>query len=145
MLHLFTYGTLQPGQRNAHLLTPFASSHQRATCAGWQLWHLQAPHNYPAIIQGQLEDIIHGTLFSFEESLTTDILRRCDHLEEFDPCDPEKSLYLRQLTKVSVLNSPHPVDAHIYIWNPVHTQVLRSQHIQVQDGNWASYISQHAE
>ena len=65
MLHLFTYGTLQPGQRNAPLLTPFASSHQRATCAGWQLWHLQAPHNYPAIIQGQLDDILLGIISVF--------------------------------------------------------------------------------
>ena len=81
-LYLFTYGTLQPGERNAHVLRHAPLWSVPATTNGWELWHLD-PNDHPAILPNPQAVPLHGTLFCFAQDLHDEVLLDCDRLEDF--------------------------------------------------------------
>ena len=79
MIHLFAYGTLQPGERNASVCASDVVAAQPAIADGC-LYSL--PLGYPAMT---LEvGTVYGTLLSFAEAT---ILERLDAFERHDPVE----------------------------------------------------------
>ena len=138
-LLLFTYGTLQPGERNAHVLRHAPLWSVPATAIGWELWHLD-PNDHPAILPLDEASPLHGTLFCFSAQLHDEVLRDCDTLEDFYPSSPDTSRYLRQLTEVMTIEDvPRTLQAHIYLWHPRNADSLRAQHQLVSHGHWIDF------
>ncbi|MGI0486085.1 gamma-glutamylcyclotransferase family protein [Pantanalinema rosaneae CENA516] len=78
LIHLFVYGTLQPGERNYRVCEAYVVASQPAIVQGCLY---QLPFGYPALtLEGDRS--IHGMLFSFTDPTALVIL---DQFEQHDP------------------------------------------------------------
>lgn len=105
MERLFTYGTLSPGQPNAHMLQDICGSWEAASVTGTlypEGWG--AAMGYPAIVLNDAAQEVSGFLFSSAE-LSAHWLR----LDEF-----EGSAYRRELAQVRREDGSR-VAAYIYV------------------------------
>ncbi|MFC6661172.1 gamma-glutamylcyclotransferase family protein [Deinococcus multiflagellatus] len=90
---VFVYGTLMPGERNAHVAAlggPFRA--QRAVLRGFALYHL-SPEAYPALVPGPPDAEVSGQLLSYTPEAWRAALPFLDDLEGLHDTPP---LYTRQ-------------------------------------------------
>ena len=95
--YLFAYGTLQPGHAPGEIaaIVQHFEIVGKGTVPG-TLYDLGA---YPGIVLDQAGSrLISGTVFRLPAG--DDVLRRLDAYEEFDPQQPQRSLFLRRLHPV---------------------------------------------
>ncbi len=104
---LFVYGTLAPGEVNAHVLEPLAGSWQAATVRGSlhpQGWG--ASYGFPAMRLDSNAEAVQGLLFSSAE------------LEDYWPVldEFEGDAYKRVLAEAT-LGDGSTVQTHVYVLN----------------------------
>ncbi len=112
-LPVFVYGTLRPGEENypaflggrTELILP-------ATIRG-RLFYV-ADGGYPYLEAGG--GIVRGELIFLAPALYAETLRRLDELEEYDPADEARSIYLRRRAAV-LPNGGEETVAWVYYWN----------------------------
>lgn len=91
---VFVYGTLKPGEKNAHVADlggPFAA--REAWLEGFRLYDLR-PEGYPAMVRGAGR--VHGVVLRFEN-----ISRALPHLDRLEGIEDTPPLYERVLVEVS--------------------------------------------
>jgi gamma-glutamylcyclotransferase (GGCT)/AIG2-like uncharacterized protein YtfP len=110
-MRFFFYGTLLEGSDNPvareihSLLEPVGA----ARVAG-QLFAIPNPDGwYPALLGGGGE--AHGMLYAARPQFSADDLARIDAYEDFDPANPEASLYIRR--SISLVEGG---EAQAYVW-----------------------------
>ena len=102
---LFTYGSLQPGGQNEHVLTAIGGEWEPAVIrgrlieAGWG-----ATMGYPALVVDESGNEVHGHLFT-----SSKLSANWAHLDEF-----EGPGYERIVAPVT-LQSGERVQAHVYV------------------------------
>lgn len=89
---VFVYGTLMPGERNAHVAaTDGKFTSQPASLPGFRLLHL-LPEAYPAVMAGASEDVVHGYALTYSAANWPTVLPYLDALEGLHEVPP---LYTR--------------------------------------------------
>lgn len=109
---VFVYGTLMPGERNAHVAAlggPFRA--QRAVLRGFALYHL-SPEAYPALVPGPPEAQVRGQLLSYTPEAWREALPFLDDLEGLHDTPP---LYTRQLVTLH-LEGGAQAPAWVYVY-----------------------------
>lgn len=125
--YLFIYGTLEPSMAKPEIITAVGrlTFIGEATTRG-ALFDLG---DFPGAILGG-EDVIHGRLYELPDDETT--LAELDDFEDYDPLNPDESLYLR--TEIAAELGGETVDAWIYEYNrPVFG------HKQIENGDYFAY------
>ncbi|SEI89302.1 Uncharacterized conserved protein YtfP, gamma-glutamylcyclotransferase (GGCT)/AIG2-like family [Deinococcus reticulitermitis] len=96
---VFVYGTLMPGERNAHVAAQGGVFRAApATLGGFRLLHL-APEGYPGIVRGRPEDRVRGYALTYEASAWAQARPWLDALEGVDEVPP---LYTRERVRLTL-------------------------------------------
>lgn len=104
---VFAYGTLQPGQRYAHVAQRIGLvDTEPATLSGFVLYHLE-PEGYPAIVPGS--GTVTGTALTF-----ADIDRALPLIDQLEGCDQSPPLYIREVHTVNPAGA-----TWVYVYNRV--------------------------
>ena len=135
-MRLFFYGTLVEGSDNAmarevhRLVSPLGP----ATVSG-SLFAVPDPQGwFPALIAG--EGTVIGGLYEATSALTPGELSRLDAYEEFDPHDPEASLYVRRQVQVTD-GAGAQIMADVYLYN----RPLPTGSCAIPSGNFRQWIA----
>jgi gamma-glutamylcyclotransferase (GGCT)/AIG2-like uncharacterized protein YtfP len=139
-IHVFVYGTLQPGERGYQLCAKQAISVDPAIARG-QLYHL--PLGYPALaIAGN--DLVYGYRLSFADA---SILQLLDDYERHAPelfaqSLPGEYLDENQYTRQEIATFDFDQTTSITAWSYVMTtrQIQRLGGTLVPEGRWNSQI-----
>lgn len=119
-MRFFFYGTLLAGSANAvaaelHAkLTPLGMATARGNLhaipdpLGW----------FPALVPGAGRDggAVRGMVYQAAVDFDAAALARMDAYEDFDPADPDASLYVRRALPVA-LDGEGEGEADVYVWN----------------------------
>ena len=109
---VFVYGTLMPGERNAHVAGPSgAFAAQPATLRGFTLLHL-SPEGYPALVPGPPESVAAGYALTYTPAAWRAALPHLDELEGLDEAPP---LYTRQTVTLSTAGGG-ALEAWVYVY-----------------------------
>ncbi len=121
---VFVYGLLMKGEPlHAHLAG--AQFVARARVAG-TLWSLGT---YPGLTDGSGD--ARGELYRLDDPATAlDVL---DDVEEYDPSDPARSLYVRSIRRATT-EAGAQLDAWVYLYNASTASAQR-----IASGDWRSY------
>jgi len=122
--YLFAYGTLQPGHAPPEIaaIVQHFETVGKGTVPG-TLYDLGA---YPGVVLDQAGSrFISGTVFRLPAG--DDVLRRLDAYEEFDPQQPQRSLFLRRLYPVRLADGP-TLNCWLYEYNGSldHARIIES-------------------
>ena len=132
-MRFFFYGTLLQGSCNAvatelhALLRPL----EPARVAG-VLFAIPDPDGwYPALV---LDDagMTLGMIYETGEHFTVEDLARMDAYEDYDPADPDRSLYIR--SEVAVMDGGA---AQAYVWNGP----LPERAVRIVDGDFRRWLA----
>lgn len=130
---VFVYGTLMPGERNAHIAELGGTFHvQRATLPGHRLLHL-LPEAYPAAVPGAPEDVVHGHALTYAPADWPRALPFLDTLEGLDELPP---LYTRQRVTLTLADAS-PLSAWVYLY-ALTGRLARPGVQPVPGGDWRS-------
>lgn len=128
---VFVYGTLMPGERNAHVAAqggPFVA--RPAALPGYRLFHLH-PEAYPALQPGEPGEQVMGYALTYEPDAWATALPFLDALEGLDEKPP---LYTREQVQLR-LDSGQAQPAWVYIY--ARAERLRGPGvIHVAEGRW---------
>lgn len=136
-LHFFFYGTLVAGMSNPvaraihEALEPLGPASTAGTLhaipdpAGW----------YPALLPG--EGQVEGALYRAGPDFDADALARMDAYEDFDPGQPERSLYRRVEQAVDCRGQMF--GAQVYCWN----RPLPTGAVPIAGGSFAAWLAAH--
>ena len=94
---VFVYGTLMPGERNAHVAQ--RGGHYTACPArlgGFRLFHLH-PENYPGVTPGTTADSVQGHVLTYS---ATDWERALPFLDALEGLHETPPLYTREIVQV---------------------------------------------
>ncbi len=120
--YLFSYGTLLPDQAPAKIAPVVRRMRRvgRGKVRGW-LYDLG---DYPGAVLNKTGSVIFGQVFELPDK--PDILGKLDQYEGFDPDDPDRSLFLRKRSLVS-LDGGKKRWCWIYVYNrpPAGASTLR--------------------
>lgn len=128
---VFVYGTLMPGERNAHVAQRGgAFSARPARLSGFRLFHLW-PENYPGVTRGQASDVVQGHVLTYQPSDWKRALPFLDALEGLHETPP---LYTRE--KVQVQDDGGTwTETWVYVY--ARPQRLTAPGVQViESGDW---------
>ena len=115
--HVFVYGTLKSGQRNAAWASAVAApiSVQPATLCGFTLHHLG---RYPGVLPGGGE--VSGELLTYPPEALGAALAHLDELEGYGGHNHPDNLFARELRRVTLPDS-RTVTAWVYVYaRPLH-------------------------
>ncbi|GGL14665.1 gamma-glutamylcyclotransferase family protein [Deinococcus radiotolerans] len=107
---VFVYGTLLPGERNAHVAARGFTA-QAATLRGFTLHHLH-PEGYPALTRGPAHGAVRGAVLSYTPQAWAAALPGLDDLEGLHDTPP---LYTRELAPLT-LDGGEDVTAWVYVY-----------------------------
>ncbi len=109
---LFVYGTLHPDRASAEIRD--VVRRLVAVSSGTVLGKLHDVGEYPALVTNGCRQPVAGTLFALPDD--PDVLRRLDAYEEFDPKQPEASLFRRRKRTVTLSDGRR--ERHwVYVYN----------------------------
>jgi gamma-glutamylcyclotransferase (GGCT)/AIG2-like uncharacterized protein YtfP len=104
---IFVYGTLMRGYSRHHLMSN--GRFEREASAQGRLISLG---EYPALIDGS--GVVRGELYTFDDlPVALDVL---DDVEDFDPANPERGEYVREMRRVSRDDGSESL-TWIYVYN----------------------------
>ncbi len=130
---VFVYGTLMPGERNAHIATQGGSFSARpASLKGYRLLHLW-PEAYPAVVPGDGGDVVRGFALTYAPADWPLALPFLDELEGIDETPP---LYTRQQVTLT-LEGGQQVPAWVYLY-AVSERLNRPSVLPVPGGDWTA-------
>jgi gamma-glutamylcyclotransferase (GGCT)/AIG2-like uncharacterized protein YtfP len=119
--HVFVYGLLMRGC-SLHTHMEAASFEGTATVRG----ELLSFGRYPGLVNGS--GTVRGEVYRFHDlAAALDIL---DDIEEFDPTDPEDSLYVREV-RDATMDEGGVVRAWVYVYNG-----LTDGAVKIPSGDW---------
>lgn len=109
---LFLYGTLLPDRASAEVEPYVRRMHKvgKGTVIG-KIFDLG---DFPGAILNKAGDKINGVVFTLPED--PKLLARLDAYEEYDPQHPEKSLFIREKTRVDMEDGSR-LNCWIYTYN----------------------------
>ena len=121
---LFVYGNLMRGlELHNYLGSAFFIAE------AWTKGQLASLGRYPGLIEG--EGKVIGEIYRLADPAAD--LERLDDLEEFDPADPDGSVYLR--VRAEAQTPEGVLDVWLYRYNEDTTQAPR-----VPSGDWRSFL-----
>lgn len=129
--HLFTYGTLLTGQRNAQLRAQ--PKVRPASIRGFCLYDLQ-PENYPALVASpntKAEAVVWGECLSYSLRAWQQVLPLLDELEGLHDSPP---LYSRQEVIIQLADGEQ-LTGQTYVYAQ-ETRLTEAGAKLVQSGNW---------
>ncbi|MFK7602887.1 gamma-glutamylcyclotransferase family protein [Deinococcus sp. SM5_A1] len=130
---VFVYGTLMPGERNAHIAAQGGSFSARpAALPGHRLLHLW-PEAYPAVVPGDGGDVVRGFALTYTPADWPVALSFLDELEGIDEAPP---LYTRQQVTLT-LEDGKKVPAWVYLY-AVLERLNRPGVLPVPGGDWTA-------
>lgn len=132
---VFVYGTLMPGERNAHIARQGGSfSASPARLDNFRLFHL-TPENYPGITPGTPADTVRGHLLSYAPNDWEKALPLLDALEGLHETP---ALYTREQVSVKLENGTS-IPAWVYVY--ARAARLSAPGVQFSDtGDWRDII-----
>ena len=131
-LPFFVYGTLLPGQPNAHLWGDGLVFEQPASLANGRLYDCGA---FPMLVEEGEKPVV-GCLIAVQPGQYQDILARLDDLEGYNPEQPTASAYRRVRREVTAEDGRHHA-AWVYVG---HASALPGM-TPIPDGDWRSYVA----
>lgn len=142
LTQVFVYGTLMPGERNAHVAQRGGSfSAQPATLHGYRLFHL-SPENYPGLTPGTEADAVRGYTLTYTPADWAQALSFLDRLEGLHETP---ALYTREQVQVRH-DDGHFSDTWVYVY--ARPERLKAPGVQfIESGDWheANERDQHGE
>lgn len=130
---VFVYGTLMPGERNAHIAAHGGTFRARpAALPGHRLLHLW-PEAYPAVIPGSGAETVRGFALTYAPADWPLALPFLDELEGVDETPP---LYTREAVTLT-LEGGEKVTAWVYLY-AVAERLTRPGVIPVPGGDWTT-------
>ena len=131
LTRVFVYGTLLPGERNAHIAARGARHDScAARLSGFRLFHL-SPEGYPAIVAGETGDTVFGAALTYAPADWPAARRWLDELEGVDETPP---LYTREQVTLT-LGGGEAAPAWVYVY--AQTQRLGQPGAErVLSGDW---------
>ncbi len=112
-LPVFVYGTLRRRGKNYRRYLAGRTLSERAGTVRGELYFV-TDGGYPYIVEG--DATVYGEVMELAPALYDETLRRLDELEEYDPLDEARSVYLRRRVAVR-LEEGDEVVAWTYYWN----------------------------
>ncbi len=130
---VFVYGTLMPGERNAHIAALGGRFQARpAVLPGHRLLHLW-PEAYPAVVAGDGGETVRGFALTYAPADWPLALPFLDELEGVDETPP---LYTRELVTLR-LEGGETLAAWVYLY-ALAGRLKRPGVVPVQGGDWTS-------
>ncbi|MDV6374865.1 gamma-glutamylcyclotransferase family protein [Deinococcus arenicola] len=130
---VFVYGTLMPGERNAHIAQLGGTfSAQPARLPGFRLLHLY-PEAYPAVLPGEPQDGVTGFALTYAPADWPLALPFLDELEGIDETPP---LYTREEVTLTLENG-QSLTSWVYIY-AVSERLTRPGALPVSGGDWTA-------
>ncbi|ANC72415.1 gamma-glutamylcyclotransferase family protein [Deinococcus radiodurans] len=131
LLPVFVYGTLLPGERNAHIAAQGGEFTVRpATLRGFRLFDLR-PESYPGIVPGAADDLIHGALLTYGPADWEQALALLDELEGVDEMPP---VYTREQVRLT-LEGGETLTAWVYVY-ALADRLRQTGAVLVPEGDW---------
>ncbi len=130
LLPFFAYGTLLPGQPNAHLWAAHVTAWQPAKLADCALYDLG---HFPMCVPSP-GGIVQGQLAVVNPAQYQQVQRRLDELEGYNPADPENSPYQRLARVITLANGSEQI-AWVYLGQSIYV----SGRPHVASGDWLAY------
>ena len=134
-LHIFSYGTLQPGQRYWADIADLIDHVEPATLEGYALWHFPQ-RGYPAITPNAGSKV-HGSLLTANPTAIDQLLQCCDNIEGV-----ESRLYVRECLPVTPQTSSQTL-AFVYVYHPTRVNELHGEGQRIEDGHWLNMMRTH--
>lgn len=139
-LPFFVYGTLLPGQSNAYLWADSVIKSEGATLTGCLLFDMGS---FPMLVETG-DGAVVGVVQTVAEADYEAVLARLDHLEDYDPKQPDDAWYRRIVREVVVQNASAEsgrtgcsLRAWVYIG---HQDAVRGLQ-PIPGGDWAAYAA----
>ena len=126
---VFVYGTLLPGERNAHVCSA-GITRTRATVTGYALFHLE-PEGYPVLLPDAHAAPVHGWVYTYTPEAWPQALPALDALDGVDRVPP---LYTRERATARCATG-EDVDAWVYIYARA-ARTRRAGALRVPGGDW---------
>jgi gamma-glutamylcyclotransferase (GGCT)/AIG2-like uncharacterized protein YtfP len=127
----FVYGTLLPEQPNYYVWGEAIVFEEEGVLANGRLYDMGY---YPMLIE-EGDEPVTGMIVNVAETEYEAVLERLDHLEGYDPAQPEMCAYRRMLREVSGVNG-RIVAAWVYIGQPRYA----ADKTIVPGGDWLAYV-----
>lgn len=131
-LPFFVYGTLLPGQPNAHLWGDGLVAEQAARLPNGRLYDCGA---FPMLVE-EGEEAVSGSLIAVQPELYPAILARLDALEGYDPAEPNASAY-RRVSRDVITADGRRQTAWVYVG---HAAALPGM-APIPGGDWRRYAA----
>jgi len=112
--YLFVYGSLLPGQAPAEIAPTV--DRLKTVGDGFVRGRLYELGEYPGLVLDETGEKIPGKIFRLPEE--PEVLKRLDDYEEFDPDQPEGSLFVRQKLTVTRSGQNRKLTCWVYVYNP---------------------------
>ncbi|GAB4149692.1 MAG: hypothetical protein Fur0021_11060 [Candidatus Promineifilaceae bacterium] len=132
LLPFFVYGTLLPGQPNAHLWGNAVAQMRPALFPSGRLYDMG---NFPMLIAGNGRPI-PGMLVEVKPQMYDPLIRRLDELEKYNPMQPQHSIYCRE---------PHAIQAapnqHTTAWVYVGRDIYVAGKPEILQADWPTYVA----
>lgn len=132
LLPFFVYGTLLPGQPNAHLWGSAVAQMRPALFPDGRLYDMG---NFPMLIAGNGRPI-PGMLVELQPQMYDPLIRRLDELEKYNPTQPQHSIYCRE---------PHAIQTapnqHATAWVYVGRDVYIAGKPEILQADWPTYVA----
>ena len=111
--YLFVYGTLLPGKEPPEI-APIARR-LRPVGDGFVRGHLYDLGEYTGAVLDKTGEVIAGKIFQLPAD--SEILKRLDKYEEFDPTQPQSSLFVRKKWPVTREGGNRKLMCWVYVYN----------------------------
>ncbi|MBB5361202.1 gamma-glutamylcyclotransferase [Deinococcus humi] len=132
---VFVYGTLMPGERNAHIAALGGHFQARpAVLWGHRLLHLW-PEAYPAVVPGDGEEAVRGFALTYAP---TDWPLALPFLDELEGVAETPPLYTREQVTLT-LEGGETLPAWVYLY-ALAERMKRPGVIPVRGGDWTSVV-----
>lgn len=112
-LPVFVYGTLRPGQKNYPRYLGGRTLRETPAAIEGRLYYVSG-EGYPYLLPGG--GTVRGVLAELRPELYGPTLLELDQLEEYDPQNEARSVYLRRRAAVT-LGGGRRAEAWVYYWN----------------------------
>lgn len=129
-LPFFAYGTLLPGQPNYWLWEAAIIDLRPARFADSILLDMG---NYPLLAEGSGGEV-RGALVTTRASSFSEVLKRLDRLEGFDPANPDGCVF-RRVKRTVILEDGESAAAWLYLGK---ADAARDAQV-IESGDWVSY------
>lgn len=131
-LPFFVYGTLLPGQPNAHLWAERVVAQEVGWLANGRLYDLGS---FPIMLE-EGDEFVRGVVLYVAPAQYQAVLARLDELERYDPAQPEAAGYRRVAREVRVENGRCQT-AWVYIGQGIELIGFAS----IPGGDWSNHIA----